>query len=298
MNLTARTTLSLFVLLTYSAQARDTIVPDRTVPYKTFEEGKALNLHIFTPEDHKASDRVPVIVFFFGGGWTGGGPKQFYQQARAFSKHGMVTISAEYRTKQSHGTTPFDCVEDGKSAIRWVRQHADELGVDPDRIISAGGSAGGHVAACTGVITGHEAAGEDLAISSLPNAMILYNPVIDTTEKGYGLNKVGQSRKTEISPCHHVKPGIPPALIFHGTADNTVPFENVERFARLMKTSGNTCTLVPFAGKGHGFFNGSFFRAGNTDDDFNTTMEKSLTFLGKLGFLLRAPDRPRSSLLP
>ena len=83
---------------------------------------------------------------------------------------------------------------------------------------------------------------------------------------------------------HHVKKGIPPTLIFHGTADKTVPFENVERFTALMKEAGNQCTLVPYKGKGHGFFNGSFFRAKNTDEDFDMTMAKSLEFLKSLGY--------------
>ncbi|NIQ76054.1 MAG: prolyl oligopeptidase family serine peptidase, partial [Nitrospinaceae bacterium] len=59
-------------------------------------------------------------------------------------------------------------------------------------------------------------------------------------------------------PCHHVRPGLPPTLVFHGTADKTVPFENAERFTRLMNESGNICELVPFEGRNHGFFNGVY----------------------------------------
>ncbi len=274
------------LVLVGSVFAGGTFVPDKSVDYKMMytAEGENLGFQVFFPKNHRSTDKRPVILFFFGGGWTGGTPKRFYQQARGVAKRGLVAISVDYRTKKSHGTTPFECVKDGKSAIRWVRQHADELGIDPNKIVAAGGSAGGHVAACTGVISGHEEEGEDLAISSLPNVMILYNPVIDTTEAGYGLSKVGEDRKTEISPCHHVRKGLPPTLIFHGTVDTTVPFENVERFSKLMKDAGNTCRLVPFNGKTHGFFNGSFFRPGSSDDDFNATMEGSLEFLLELWF--------------
>lgn len=264
--------------------AGERIVADKQVVYKTVGETE-LRLHVFNPEGHMSTDKRPAIVFFFGGAWTGGTPKQFYQQAHRFASLGFVAISAEYRVSKKHKTTPFECVKDGKSSIRWTRKHALELGVDPDRIIAAGGSAGGHVAACTGVIEGYEEAGEDLSFSTVPNAMILYNPVIDTTEKGYGVNKVGQDRKTQISPCHHVTKGIPPTLIFHGTADATAPFENVERFTALMKEAGNNCVLVPFPEKGHGFFNGSFFRPKNSDDDFNTTMDRSIEFLKEIGFM-------------
>lgn len=260
--------------------------PDSTFYYKTTKQGK-LKMDVFKPKNHKASDKRPVALFFFGGGWTGGSTKQFYQQARCFSEKGILAISAQYRVSGKHKTSPFESVSDGKSAIRWVREHALELGIDPDRVIASGGSAGGHVAACTGVISDYDEAGENFAISSIPNVMILFNPVIDTTEKGYGLKKVGEERKTEISPCHHVTSGIPSTLIFHGTTDKTVPFENVERFSNLMRESDNFCELIAFPNKGHGFFNGTFFRNSNTDDDFNITMEKSMNFLVKLNIIAK-----------
>jgi len=252
--------------------AAEPIAPDAIRTYKTFKEGKELSLHIFNPDSRPSTNRYPAIVFFFGGGWRVGTPRQFYQQAREFSKHGMVAISAQYRVKSTHWTTPVECVKDGKSAIRWIREHADEIGIDPNRIVSAGGSAGGHIAACTGVIEGQDEENEDTEVSSLPNAMVLYNPVV-------------AFRNISISPSDHVRGGLPPTLIFHGTADSKVPFGSVERFTKLMKDAGNTCMLVPFDGKGHGFYNGSHFRPRNGDADFNITMEKSIDFLIGLGFL-------------
>lgn len=263
----------------------DEFEPDKHLTYKTVDQVE-LKLHIFEPPSHQASDRAPAIVFFFGGGWNGGAPKQFYEQARFLADRGVVAMSAEYRTKGTHKTSPFECVADGKSAIRWVRTHAKELGVHPDKIVAAGGSAGGHVAGCTGVIQGLDEAGEDLSVSSIPNAMILLNPVLDTTAKGYGLSKVGEDRQTDISPCHHVRAGIAPTLLFHGTADKTVPFENAERFTRLMTESGNTCQLESFEGLGHGFFNGIFFRRKTKDTShYARTMNVSVEFLKSLGYL-------------
>ncbi|MEZ5386123.1 MAG: alpha/beta hydrolase [Prosthecobacter sp.] len=258
--------------------------PDRSITYKSVD-GIELKMDVFEPADLKPSDHRPAIVFFFGGGWNGGSTKQFYQQARAMAGQGVVAFSADYRVKSRNKTTPFECVKDGKSAIRWVRQHAAELGIDPERIVASGGSAGGHVAACTGVIEGHEEAGEDTSVSSVPNAMILFNPVLDTTEKGYGARNFKPEQQTEISPCHHVRQGIVPTILFHGTADKTVPFENAERFTKLMTEAGNQCVLVPFAGKDHGFFNGSFFRKSNGDADYEVTMKSSVEFLKARGIL-------------
>lgn len=261
------------------------IKPDQQLVYKTVDT-VALKLHIFEPEGYKVTDQRPVIIFFFGGGWASGTPKQFYEQARAIADKGMLAISAEYRVSNRNQTTPFDAVCDAKSAVRWVRQHARELGVDPHKIVASGGSAGGHIAACTGVIVGFEGEGEDLTVSSVPNAMILFNPVLDTTEKGYGLKKVTEARKTEISPCHHVHAGIVPTIIFHGTADTTVPFSNPERFTQLMKEAGNQCQLVPYDGEKHGFFNGEYFRPKLTDTSaYDSTLKESIVFLQSLGYL-------------
>lgn len=267
-------------LLPFAAE----IQPDREVVYKTIDEVE-LKLHIFDPEGHKASDKRPAIVFFFGGGWSGGTPKQFYQQAEFMAEKGLLAFSAEYRVKSRNKTTPFECVKDAKSAVRWIRAHAEELGIDPDRIVASGGSAGGHIAGATGIIEGCEEDGEDFSVSSQPNLMILYNPVLDTTKKGYGAKNFEESQQTALSLTHKVKPGAVPTLVFHGTGDITVPFENAERFTRLMKKAGNECVLEAYEGKGHGFFNGSFFRKKSNDENFDSTMQKSGSFLMKYGYL-------------
>ena len=270
--------MSLGVTPSAAQQAAPTFRPDRTVVYKAVE-GDDLALHVFLPRGWKRGDRRPAIVFFFGGGWVGGTPAQFYPHSRYFALRGMVAISAQYRTRNSHGSDPFACIADGKSAIRWVRAHADEFGIAPDRIVAGGGSAGGHVAASTALLLGLNEPGEDASISSRPQALVLFNPVIDTTEKGYGAEKLG-ARQIEASPVHHVRSGLPPTIVFHGTADTTVPFENVERFCALMAKAGNRCTLVPYEGMAHGFFN----RARDLDAYLDTTARAD-SFLRALGLL-------------
>jgi acetyl esterase len=148
-----------------------------TKVYKTIGSTE-LNLHIFGLEPKSNATLKPAIAFFFGGGWSGGTPKQFEQHCRYFASRGMVAITADYRVSSRHGTKALQCVLDANSTVRWIRKHANDLGVDPSRIAAGGGSAGGHLAACTGVIPGFGEFDEDLTISSIPNALVLFNPAL------------------------------------------------------------------------------------------------------------------------
>ncbi len=151
-------------------------------------EGRSLepDLCIFNPPGHASGYKTPAIVFFHGGGWNAGGPSQFFNQFRHLASRGMMAISAEYRLGKKHGTTPRECVQDGKSALRWVRSHAAQLGIDPDLLAAGGGSAGGHVAAAAALIEGFNETDEDLTVSCRPNTLVLFNPVIDNGPNGYG----------------------------------------------------------------------------------------------------------------
>jgi len=227
--------------------------PDRTLVYKKIDDTE-LKLHIFNPEGHRASDQRSALVFFFGGGWKGGSPSQFYPHCEYLASRGMVAMSAEYRTETPHNTTPKECVKDGKSAIRWVRQHAAELGVDPAKVLAGGGSAGGHVAAATGTCPAFEEAGEDLGISSVPGALVLFNPVFDNSPKGYGYNRVSDYWQ-KISPMHNINSTTPPTIVWLGTKDKHVPRETAENYKALMEKQGLRCDLHLYEDQPHGFFN-------------------------------------------
>jgi acetyl esterase/lipase len=257
--------------------------PDRAVVYKTVGDVK-LRLHIYEPKGHAATDRRPAIVFFFGGGWRGGSTRQFAPHARYFASRGMLAITAEYRVASRHKVKPFACLADAKSAMRYVRANAERLGIHPVRIVGAGGSAGGHLAAATALVDGFDAEGDDLSVSPRPNALVLFNPVIDTTKRGYGASRLG-AEPEDFSPVHHVGPDAPPTIIFHGTADTTVPFENVERFRETMRAAGNRCELVPFKGEKHAFFN--YGRKGNRP--YVATVRAADAFLASLGYLTGEP---------
>jgi len=257
-----------------------------SVPAKVYKKvgGAELHAFVYAPKDCKPGDKRPGIVFFFGGGWMGGTPMQFDRHSQYLASRGMVAITVVYRTKRSHKVEPFACLADAKSAMRWARANAAKLGIDPDRLAAGGGSAGGHLAAGTAFVKGFDDPADDKTVSHVPNALVLFNPVIDTTEKGYGASRLGD-KTVAFSPVHHVAKGAPPAIVFHGTADKTVPFENVERFEKRMKAVGARCELVAFEGKGHGFFN--YGRDGNKA--YIATVRAADKFLASLGWLEGEP---------
>ena len=248
--------------------------PDEIVGYKAVA-GADLKLHVFNPPDHSKADSRPAIVFFFGGGWVGGTPSQFYGQSAYLASRGMVAACAEYRTKGSHGTSPKQCVMDGKSAIRWLRSHAGECGIDPNRMAAGGGSAGGHVAAATSTAAGFSEEGEDVSVDCRPNALVLFNPVIDTGPDGCGYERVKEYWE-DFSPMHNIGGDTAPTTIFLGTEDGLIPVATAEEYRKRMEMCGVRCDLHLYEGQPHGFFNVA---------GYDETLLEADAFLVSLGYL-------------
>ena len=235
-----------------------------------------LKLWIFGESDPKA--KKPAIVFFFGGGWNSGSPAQFENQSRHFAKRGMIAITADYRVKSRQGVQVVECVKDAKAAIAWVRENAQRLGINPDKIAASGGSAGGHLAACTGTISGFDS-------DERPNAMILFNPACTLApiagwqpsgDNDLSTERLGVEAKV-ISPAHQIGPHTPPTLILHGKQDTTVPYASVVAFESVMKQAGRPCKLVGYDGASHGFFNRGEYSA--------KTLAEADSFLVDLGWI-------------
>lgn len=179
-----------FVACTFIAYAQDATpkkVPlymqhtepsGKKIEYKKVGD-KSLSLYVLEPPTTATALR-PAIVFFHGGGWTGGNVGQFNAQANYLAAQGMVAVQVQYRLVAPHSSdTPQICGEDAKSAMRWVRAHAKEFHIDPNRIAAAGGSAGGYLAAFTATVPGWNDPADDLSISPKPNALALFFPAID-----------------------------------------------------------------------------------------------------------------------
>ena len=234
-----------------------------------------LKLHIFKPEHLKQGEHYPVIVYFFGGGWRVGTPLQFYRECAYYASKGMIAISAEYRISFLHKTTPLESVEDARDVIKWLRKNAERLNIDPKRIAAAGASAGGQLAAVTGIITK-----DSSNISSKPNLLVLYYPVIDNGEGGFGPTDM-KRRYQEISPLHNIDKSAPPTLFIVGTKDTAIPVKTAQEFYNRMNKNGVYCELHLLKGAGHPIFQ---YR-NNLTKEYYTIQSITNKFLFKYGFL-------------
>jgi acetyl esterase/lipase len=257
--------------------------------YKTVGEVE-LPLYLHAPAGHKATARTPAIVFFFGGGWRAGSPGQFEQHCKHLAKRGMVAITVDYRVSSRHDVKVEDCIADARSAMRWVRGNAGKLGIDPGRIASGGGSAGGHLAAAVQLIDDFDADSEDEEVSASPDLMVLFNPALAVAaddrlpaEYSRAISERLKGRShgplRGISPMTYAARKQPPCIMFFGTADNLLV--GAEAFRKASADAGNDCVIVTYEGEGHGFFN-----HGKKDNKYyDLTVAEMDKFLTKHGFL-------------
>lgn len=267
------------------------------VVYRETNE-EALQLWIFRPTI-VPSEPVPAIIFIHGGGWGGGHAAYFAPQAIYFAQRGIVSVSINYRLTRSYSNNypekvrkPMeshmeDCIRDAKSAIRWLRFHANDYGIDPARLVISGGSAGAHIAASLGAMDTYNNPEDDLSVSPAPNAMVLFNPAIDFVDSVEG-RKIGMPQAErlgipieEFSPAHLVDGRTPPTLILSGENDTLIPPLSVYKFLERMKRHGRPARFVEYKGVAHGFFN--YWPARNPF--FASTLEQADQYLVELGYL-------------
>lgn len=249
--------------------------------YKEVDTTK-LYMEVIYPDKMDVSKDYPALVFFFGGGWVGGSRAHFEHQAAYFAKRGLVCFLVDYRTRNQHQTTPYESLKDAKSAIRYVRKNASEFYIDPHKIIASGGSAGGHLAAATALINSYNENTDPMDYSPIPNALVLFNPVIDNGPGGYGFERIGEAYK-EFSPLHNIKSGAPPTLLMLGTNDNLVPVLTAEYYQMVMEKAGSRCDLLLYENQPHGFFNYPNF------EYYKKTVQATDDFLRSLGYLKKEP---------
>ena len=259
---------------------------DASHVYKKVGE-RELNLFVYLPQKRKPNSQSPAIVFFHGGGWRAGTPAAFERQCQYFRNRGMVAITVEYRLITQHPIKIDACVEDAISAMRWVRKNASKLDINPNRIASSGGSAGGHLAACVGLVGSTERQKtDDSQIDYRPNAMVLFNPAMalapDRRMDPAMLKQATTVAKNQtrgdakmVSPLANSRSKHVPCIMFFGTNDRLLT--PAKWFYEDSVAAGNQCELKTYPDQGHGFF--------NRGAAFEDTLKEADQFLVKLGWL-------------
>ncbi len=266
-------------------------VPDERI-YKEVD-GQRLRAFVFHPieasPDVSDDNPRPAIAFFHGGGWVFGRPQEFFGACARYARQGFVTVSFEYRLSINPdgsyprpGVSPIESVKDARSALRWLRANATELGVDPERIVAAGQSAGGQLALATALININETT-DDLGISAEPAALLLYSSNVNTLEPWIDL-LLGDRNEAifSISPHHHVRAGMPPAILFRGLEDDQVLPYIVDLFQQRMEKFGNELEVVSYPGRKHYLAPGNETYANYFDEEI---LERTDAFLTRHGLM-------------
>lgn len=253
-------------------------LPPKEITYKQLDTVN-LKMQLYFPDSYEKGRSYPAIVLFFGGGWNNGTTKQFEPHARYFASRGMIAITADYRVKNRQQTTPYESVKDARSAIRFLREHAAELGIDTTRLAAGGGSAGGHLAAAANLTNLNEAT-DKLQYNARPNALVLFNPVINNGPGGYGHERFGDAYAS-ISPYHNIRKSAAPTIIFLGTKDKLIPVQQMKDYQQKMQTVGARCEIFFYEDQPHGFFN--YKKEGNRY--YDATLAEADRFLKSLGYI-------------
>ena len=237
----------------------------------------AREIEIFFPKDHAPeTTAVPGIIMFHGGGWGGGHRKQFRYLCHYFSTRGLVAATVTYKLASKAGNKNVKgtesrkrvCITDAKSAIRWYKENAKKLGIDPLKIIAGGGSAGGHISLLATTNPGLNDPSDTKKYDTTVAAYLLFNPALSASD----------AKDPQVDFLQHLKDDLPPAMVFFGSEDTWLKKGWKAASAKMTSLKISDSIEVRIAnGQGHGFFN----RQPWTD----VTLIEADRFLTALGYL-------------
>ncbi len=220
--------------------------------------------------------RLPTLLYIHGGGWVGGDKNAMFLSFLPWLEMGFAVVNVEYRLGQV-ALAP-GAVEDCRCALRWVQAHAAEYGLDSERIVVSGHSAGGHLTLTTGMLTaaagldrrcparnpdgkgGADAYEPEMKVAAMVNYFGITD-VADLVEgpnaKTYAVAWMGgradwRAVAKRVSPLEYVRRDLPPILTLHGDADNIVPHSHAVRLHQALEVAGVPNQLHTVAGGGHG----------------------------------------------
>jgi len=234
---------------------------ERSVAY--LPEGRKQRADLYFPPQASPDGKLPAVVWIHGGGWIDGrrdGAREI-SVCSTLARNGYVAMSIEYvlsdKKQAVWPTNLWDC----KTAVRWLRKNAAQLGVDPDRIGVLGGSAGGHLAAMVALTTpadGLDPAKPYGGFSCAVKCCVDMYGVADvgTYHTATMLGKTfaeAPELYAQASPVTYARSNSPPILILHGTADGTVNVQQSENFAAVLARAGAAHKLILIPGAVHSF---------------------------------------------
>jgi acetyl esterase len=262
------------------AEAGSTAPKGKPYVYKQ-SGGKDQLMEIYFPPGHDATKaKVPGMILFHGGGWGSGTLSQFRVACAYFASRGLVCATANYhmltnaeaKKLPAGHTRKRVCIRDAKSAIRWFKGHAVELGIDPQRIISGGGSAGGHVSTLATHNPGLNDPADPKDIDTSVVAYLWFNPAFHEDDV----------KDPEVDVLHHMKPQLPPAIAFFGDQDTWLKgWQTAHQKWKSLGVQSIQLEMTP--GEGHGFFNREPWQT--------KTLNAADRFLADLGLLTGEPTK-------
>ena len=225
-------------------------------------DGRTLTARVVRPVPGVAPDRRCAVIQIHGGGWAIGAPAMLARRSAELANHGFTAVAVEYRLT---GEAPWPAqLHDVKRAIRHVRANADALGVDPDRIVLQGHSAGAHLALMAAGTADDPAwdppsseADPYGGVSSAVAAVIAFYPPTDLRTSPSAVRLLGEGHDpaaaAAASPVAHVGPGFPPTLLLHGLDDAMVPPASSQAMHDALAAAGVSAELHLYAGQIHEF---------------------------------------------
>lgn len=206
---------------------------------------------------HGEDQRRPAVLFIHGGGWRKGSRTVYHNRMRSLAKLGYVVASTDYRLTD---VAPWPAqLDDVRAAYRWLIDHADQYGIDPERIAVAGSSAGGHLSQMLAfapseqpefprprAVVNYYGPSDLREISRIEHVRQIIEPLIG------GRLEEHPSRLSAISPVTHITRGAPPVLSFHGTEDELVPIRQAEILHAALDKAQVPNRLFRMEGAGHG----------------------------------------------
>jgi acetyl esterase/lipase len=248
-----------------------------------------LHLYVFPPAPSPPvkAKAAGAILLFHSGGWTRSRPQAMFERARRFAAAGLVAIPVEYRLSKG-SATPVEAFDDTCEAFRWVRAHADELGVDPKRLAGYGASAGGVMVAATATAGCPSPGNTARTTGGRPAALVLVSTGFDL-EHSETFRKLSRpdTNPADYSPLAHLTADLPPTFVAQGTEDTVTPAAAAQTFCTRARALGRTCELQIYPGLGHLLTHNLVDQRNNADPDPQAAadaLDRQLRFLSNLGF--------------